>query len=486
MRHYQSEECRSGQITFSTATSGAIAFNVRGINDNVANGDEREDLFLVAKSDDATYDGMEVELAVRVLDNDVGGLQLDAPQRISEGTTGTLSLTLNTRPTSPVDVDLTVGNFEASRTFRPSDWDDADASDRFRTFDINVEHDNMQTGDQSLEVVVVASSDDDVYDGLRAEAIIVRAEIDTARLCIRNCISDDGSSETLPHISGSANEGGAAVTVRVRLSTTPAAPVELRLVLSAASGTQLELSEPLAKVVEEGGVAVDLAVAALADAELEGNQDYEVCVEASSADPFYAGLQRCATLTVVDNALVDVDFTLRDLPVDTDTGTRLLETFSGFSLTLPGSLDLETAGTVRQVESADVSCPPPAELYDPLLDTGHEYYALTELAALDSAGPAVITWPLAGTPSTPAAVQFVWAPLSCETDCDACEWQLQQGVEIDLAGGFAHVQTDHFSIWSLVQVRVLRQRRPHTAPCAAVSCHVAKQRRLMDIASAHR
>jgi hypothetical protein len=159
---------------------------------------------------------------------------------------------------------------------------------------------------------------------------------------------------------------------------------------------------------------------------------------------------------VVDNALVEADFSLGELPVDAETGARLLETFSGFSLELPISLGLSGGGSVRQLEEDDVECRPASDIYDPLLDSGYEYYRLTSEGFSDTAfaSPVIIRWPLAGFSSQQTErLQFLWAPALCADSCTGCTWNLQPGIEVDLEAEAAVVKTDHFSIWSLVQVR---------------------------------
>jgi hypothetical protein len=271
----QSAQCRSGTLTFSTTGTTSIPINVRGLNDNSAAGDNREELVFVAESDDPEYNGRVVTLGVKVIDNDVAGVIIDAPAEVVEGGNVEFSMTLTTRPTEVVVVVLTAGESTTSMSFSPSDWDGSDAGGRFRSFEIEAVRDFMQTGDTLLSLTAVASGQDTNYNGKQTESRVKVVDVDEARLCIRNCEDDDGSGDSVS-LTGKATEGGASVTVRVRLATVPSAPVSLRLEGGPGTDDQLQMTEPLQLSTQERGEAVELGVMALADTDREGSVEYEV------------------------------------------------------------------------------------------------------------------------------------------------------------------------------------------------------------------
>ena len=189
---------------------------VSGMDDAVVDGPQSYAIAVRASSGDVDYEGLSVEVAGVNADDDEAGI-VRGSRNVSTGEDGTMAavgLSLQSEPSAAVT--LSVASTDPREavaapsvlTFTAADWN-VD-----QTVAVSGMDDDMDDGDRSYAIVVRASSGDGGYDGLAVEIAGVNA--------------DDDAAGIVPGTDGvSTGEDGTAAAVGLSLQSEPSAAVTL-------------------------------------------------------------------------------------------------------------------------------------------------------------------------------------------------------------------------------------------------------------------
>jgi len=161
----------SSSITFRTTDwNQNKTVTVRGVDDHIADGDQRFNINILSSSSDSNYNNLDIE-AVQVvnIDNDSPGFSLGtiSGNTTENGGKATFTIKLNSQPMDSVTIalkssDETEGTVSpAILTFGSSNWNAA------RVVTVTGVSDNIPDGDQAYTVILgPATSNDSYYNGL--------------------------------------------------------------------------------------------------------------------------------------------------------------------------------------------------------------------------------------------------------------------------------------------------------------------------------
>ena len=266
-------------LTFTAADwNVAQTVAVAGVDDNEADGPQSYAIVVRASSEDGVYDGQSVEIAGVNADDDAAGI-VPGTAEVSTGEDGTaaaVGISLQSEPSAAVTLSVAstdpgeAAATPAALTFTAGDWNVA------QPVAVAGVDDNEADGPQSYAIVVRASSEDGVYEGLSVEIAGVNADDDEAGI-----VQGSGNVST--------GEDGTSAAVGIFLQSEPTTAVTL----SAASSDPGEAAATPAVLTftsADWDVAQTVVVAGVDDDVVDGPQSYAIAVRASSGDGNYDGL----------------------------------------------------------------------------------------------------------------------------------------------------------------------------------------------------
>ncbi len=197
---------------------------VQGVDDYVADGNQKYDIVFTSESDDAKYNAMTINSTkVTNIDNDNVGFVITETGNKTEtsesGTTDEFTVVLTCMPQSKnVVIDITGRNDKehdlsnSSLTFTKNDWN------KPQKVTITGKPDNKKDGDQTYNLTFkVKSGSDNQYVSLASQTIsVTNKDIDKAGLRLSN-------------ISNDVSEDLTTATFTVRLNSEPSSNVELKI-----------------------------------------------------------------------------------------------------------------------------------------------------------------------------------------------------------------------------------------------------------------
>lgn len=270
-------------LTFTTTNWNAPqTVTVIGVDDTLADGNQRFTVTFGATSSDDAYDAVApVSIELANDDDDTPGFVIGAAAGAATEAGGQVSfgLSLATQPRAPVELGFAVDDDGeatldiAALVFTPENWDAP------QTVTATGVDDALADGDQRFHVVFVeATSDDADYQGRKPNAVeLTNADDDTAGFVV---------SEP----TGNTTERGAGASFTLALSSEPVADVTLTFVSSDTTEGRL-LVERLVFTAENWDAPQTVRVVGVDDSLADGEQHYSVVFSATtSEDPRYAVL----------------------------------------------------------------------------------------------------------------------------------------------------------------------------------------------------
>jgi hypothetical protein len=335
----------SATVTFTASNwDEEQALRIRGVDDDLVDGDVEYELGFGVVSTDATYAGLSELPSVRVTNEDDetanlsvnGGGEGQPALRTTElGGEATFEIRLSSQPRSEVIIAMASTNAlegtvtPESLTFTPENWSVV------QTVTITGVDDEIADGDVSYEITLgPIQSEDTDYAGLALKSVsVINEDNDAASIVV--------SPATLVTI-----ENGEAVEFTVVLSSQPTAEV----VMSVTSGDEGEGTvEPteLTFTSENWNEAQTVTVTPVNDDLADGAQSYAVEVSVTSnEDASYAGQTTSVSVTNEDDDVAG----LMVAP------TSLVTIENGESVEFTVALTAEPTGEVTiAIESSDLS-----------------------------------------------------------------------------------------------------------------------------------
>ncbi|PMP83360.1 MAG: sodium:calcium exchanger, partial [Chloroflexus aggregans] len=264
-------------------------------------------------SPDPIYNGLGgIGLPVTVIDDDIPAIiPSTTTLTLTEGTAGSYTLELGTQPTANVTITidgqgivLVNGSPVATLTFTPASWN----IPQFVV--VYVPDDNIAEATQTVVLSHVVSSTDPFYNGLLAPDVEV-------------IISDNDSPGffvTTPPTPLTVSENGDSITLQMRLTSQPTAPVQLNITVDDPTEGSVTPSSIVFDNTNWNINAVVL-ISGVDDTLEDGHQPFTVqFAPAISADPFYNGLAP-ANLNVINRDNEPVRISINDvLRLEGDSG----------------------------------------------------------------------------------------------------------------------------------------------------------------------
>ena len=293
-------------LTFTTANwNSAQVVTVTATANNVDDDNATGNLtFSVndGSTADTKFDALaDQTVAVTVVDNNTAGFTLTpsaSPLNITEGSTGTISVVLNSQPASGnVVIDVTpAGGLsgrasldKSSLTFTTANWNSA------QTVTVTAIADNIDNDNTTANVtfsVNDASTADAKFDALSDQTVAVTiVDNDTAAFVVAP-----------DNLQLSTTEAGATATLSVKLATEPTHAVTITL--SGLDATENTMSPNPAQLVFDStnfSTSQTITLTGIEDEEIDGNIVYTMTLSASSADGKYNNMQKTITVTNVDS-----------------------------------------------------------------------------------------------------------------------------------------------------------------------------------------
>ena len=391
-----------------------------------------------------------------------------------------MRLSLATRPSAAVAVHLTAvvsdddddddGNVTTAAAavppglqnippvlFSPQDWSLSTTGGihqaPWKPVSFSVASDRIQTSARNYKLLIEVSGEDEMYSGVQGGPVGVSVlNADVAGLCFDTCAASSAMVDL------GVTEGGASQSVTVVLASRPAGIV--RVALRSPSG-ELEPVGPQSVPVEDSAYPVQLLFLARPDGAPQAQpRDSQVCVVASSADPYYDGRELCAPVRIAD----EVNAAKTTVPIDPVLGAEVEVASGGLSLSIPGgAVSAARAVTLEETNLQGLGCPPP-----PLQFRTFSVFAISLDVDEALRRGAALSWSLsssasrgsddderASSPSSSGGGggggAVVGVSVITSRSSDGCSgWDVADGVR--LSGGTASLQTTHFSLWALVKV----------------------------------
>ncbi|RRR65447.1 MAG: hypothetical protein EI684_23080 [Candidatus Viridilinea halotolerans] len=255
-----------------------------------------------ATSSDPFYQGLTEAVTATITDNDAVGLLLSTSNiTFTEALTGsnvvTYSVSLNSRPTQPVDVNFSVAISDGASliftptnlTFLPAAWNVS------QTVTVTVAPNLVDHGAvYTATISHTTTSTDTLYNGQTATATATITDDDTAGLVLTP--SSISLTET--------DTGSDPVTYTVRLATQPTAPVTVSfaVAITTSSGLVLTPTTNLTFTAADWNVGQVVTTTVMSNTVAQGTT-YPATIThtTSSSDAAYAGLTATLAVIITDN-----------------------------------------------------------------------------------------------------------------------------------------------------------------------------------------
>ena len=330
-------------VTFTAANyNAAQTVTIVGVDDDFVDGNVNHTIIV---STDLSLDPLYKVLQPLLLpganmDNDTAGVWLSKTELLvsENGSTDSFTVKLASRPYQPVSITVTSGDVlegvvsPAVLTFVPAEWDVP------QSVVVTGVDDSVDDGSQEWTVLLQVDSVDADYLPLAGPSVTVVTE------------DDDTAGMVVSPLQGLATtEAGGTATYTMRLTTRPAAEVQLSLV----SGQPEEGSvspTSLAFTAANWDVPRTITITGVDDDVNDGNVSYVVSANpASSADQRYDGYQAASVHVVnLDNDRADVLVSPRAGLVTTEGGGEAFFTLSLNSQPMSGvSIAVESNDTTE-------------------------------------------------------------------------------------------------------------------------------------------
>jgi len=304
---------------------------VTAVDDGSVEGSHTSTITHTASSDDPAYDGIAIsDVVANITDNDAAGITINesgGSTDVSENgpTADSYEILLDSQPTAAVtitvtcdaQVDLGLGpGAPISIVIGPSSWSLP------RDVFVTAVDDAVAEGVHTSTITHSAASGDPDYEGAAISDVVV------------NITDNDAAGAKITESGGSTNvqeEGPTSDTYTIELLRAPTADVTVTLDpdvetdLGAGAGTAIQL----AFTVVNWGIARQVNVTAVDDAESEGPHTSTITHTASSADPDYDGLAiDDVVANVADNDIAGVTIVETDGSTDVDEAGPTADTYT--------------------------------------------------------------------------------------------------------------------------------------------------------------
>lgn len=274
---------------------------VLGVDDDVVDGDIAYDIILTpASTGDTNYDNLaEVNVGVTNLNEDVAGFNITPVSGLLTSENGiptaSFDVTLKTIPTG--DVSLLLSSSDSSEgtidktflTFTSLTWN------IIQTVTITGVDDFVKDDDQVYVIVTgpVSTTDTD-YGALDPIS-------DIPDVSVTNSDNDTAGYTITPTTDLWTSEGGASVKVQVLLKSRPTDPV----LLSVSSNKEYEgtvsiENEYINPAFWPQSIPTEITITGIDDCVNNGDENYEVSINATSIDPLYNGPVEGSPLAVIN------------------------------------------------------------------------------------------------------------------------------------------------------------------------------------------
>lgn len=282
-------EWRTGQL-----------ISVMAVDEDVDDGDQTCIVETTVTSNDPIYEAITVaDLPITVIDNDISGVAvMPTSITVSEpNTTNSFSLTLTSKPSQPVKINLSSSDTGECRISTSSVTLDSSNWNVSVVVPVTAVDDAIDDDDQPCSIRTSVTSDDPKYNGVAADdvAVTVQDDTDTAGMIVST------TAITVSEPSGTAN-------YQFKLNSQPVSPVVVNLTTSDPSECSVPASITLTASNWRNGLNVK--VTAVDDFLIDRTQSCVIHATGSSNDSKYAGMQAAdVTATVLDNDTAGVIFT---------------------------------------------------------------------------------------------------------------------------------------------------------------------------------
>ena len=288
------------QLTFTNSNwNTASNVTVSAVSDSIDNGDVTGDItFSIVTADSSDeYDSVASQtVSLTVTDDDTAGFTISpsSPFTVAEGATRTISVVLNSQPTSDVFVDISSAaawNGRASMSpsqlqFEVAEWNQA------QTVSITA---GVTTPDNSSETDTVTFS---INDSLTSDVKYQALSDQTVDVTV-----------DVPFRVGSGlklftSEMGMTATSPMRLNAQPTSDVVVTISgLDTTEGEITPTTSQLTFTTSNWSTDQNIVFTGIQDGILDSNQEYAVTVTAASLDPNYDG-------TSITLAVINIDSTI--------------------------------------------------------------------------------------------------------------------------------------------------------------------------------
>lgn len=344
-----SSDDTEGTVSPATLTFTTVDWNVpqlvtvTGVDDAIADGSVPYTVTVhVSTSADSAFAAVaDQDVNVTNSDDELPGITVTPTSGIAtneSGGTASVTIVLNSQPTSTVTIDLSSdttseGNVAvASVSFTTLNWDMA------QTIVIEGVNDDLDDGDREYHIVTSdATSADPNYSGLSVPDITVTNEDD-----------DTAGFSVSPSAAGTTSEGGSAAVFGFALTSQPTATVTLTL--TSADATEGTVSPAtLTFTTVNWNTPQSVTVTPVDDSTADGDITYSIFTSAAaSSDMSYSGM------AVPDLSVTNTDNDVASVIVTPTSGLSTSE--SGTSTTFTIVLSSQpTANVTIALSSSDTS-----------------------------------------------------------------------------------------------------------------------------------
>lgn len=270
----------TGSVTFSPTDWASKTITVTAINDQIDDGDHS---YTITTSDasgsEPNYSGMTVDnINVNITDIHSAGVTTSvvSGNTTEAGGTATFTVVLESKPTADVEItatsdDATEGQVTSNTlTFTPANWDTP------QTVTITGQDDNIDDGNQNYNIDVAVNSADGNYgSAFDTSVALINEDDDTAGLTI---------VESTPF--GTTEAGGTA-TFTVVLDSEPVSDVTVTSASNRTNEGVVTSGGSLTFTSSNWNTPQTVTITGQDDAIDDGNQEYQIDIEISSADTNY-------------------------------------------------------------------------------------------------------------------------------------------------------------------------------------------------------
>ncbi|MBQ9393977.1 MAG: hypothetical protein IJU23_00435, partial [Proteobacteria bacterium] len=316
-----------------------------GVADHIIDGDQPVKLTFTATSDDKEYNFDSVYTGT-VKDTDTADLVISTigSPIVKEGSDDavTLSLSLTSKPTADVTVDIAIGDDTEIKTDKTT---------------ITITPDNWNV----LQDVKVSSVDDDVIDGdVKSKVTLKLTSEDTHFAGVSKeveftTLDDDEAGFVVTSTPGSyAEDSGATASMTVALKAQPEDDVTVTVSSSDATELAVTSASTLTFTKENWKTPQTVTVIVVDDNNPDGSQTAYVMFAGSSSDPKFNEIKdQSATFTIIDNESATVALAADPQTIGPDT------TISMATLSLGAEPLSDVTLTLKAEHTAIVTFDPP-------------------------------------------------------------------------------------------------------------------------------